>query len=179
MAVGVTRAFTGAELAAIAEYSEEFLDASRYGELDDLKLMWNHDRLRELIDFKNLSEAESGTSPLMLACANGHMDCVKFLVEGVLVDVNHTNMAGNTALHWSALNGHTECVEYLIRNSANVLSENNFRHTPFDEAIARDKKECCEILVQEEVRLAQADGDVDMAYLSPAISTQLDQVTEE
>lgn len=179
MAVGVTRAFTEAELAAVAEYSQEFFEAARYGELDDLKLMCNHDRLRQLIDFRNLSEAESGNSPLMLACANGHMDCVQFLVEGVLVDVSHKNLAGNTALHWSALNGHAECVEYLIRKGANVLAENNFRQTAFDEAIARDKKDCCEILVQEEVRLAKADGDVDMADSTPAISTQLDQVAEE
>jgi ankyrin repeat protein len=160
MVVHMSRSsYSAEEIAAIEEYSSEFMDAARYGELDDLKLMWNHERLRQLIDFKSLVEDETQTSPLMLACANGHLDCVEFLVETVQTDINHQNVNGNCALHWSALNGHSVCVEYLISKGANVLLENSFQRTPFDEAMTRDKKECCEILVEEEVRLAKNDED--------------------
>ena len=162
MVVRMSRSsYSPEEIAAIEEYSSEFLDAARYGELDDLKLMWEHPRLRELIDFKSLVEEETQTSPLMFACANGHLDCVEFLVETVQSDINHQNINGNTALHWSALNGHSPCVEFLISKGANVLIENTFQRTPFDEAMTRDKKECCEILVQEEVRLAKQDSVED------------------
>ena len=141
------------ELAAVKEYSHEFMEAARYGELDDMNLIYSHPRLNKLIDFHSLADAETGTSPLMLSAANGCLDCVVFLVETVQVDVNRANNSGNTALHWASLTGQSECVHYLISKGADVLRENTFGKTPFDEAIARDHKECCEILVKEEVRL--------------------------
>ena len=75
-----------------------------------------------------------------------------------MVDVNHKNNSGNTALHWAALNGHADCVAVLIKSGADVMVANQFQKTAFDEAIARDKKDCCELLVREDVRLA---GDAD------------------
>jgi ankyrin repeat protein len=146
------------EEAAVIEYSGEFLEAARYGELDDLKLIFEHPRLRQLIDFKTLVDEASSTSPLMYAAANGHLECVVFLIESVHVDVNYANSSGNTALHWAGLNGHAACVEYLVSKGGDVLKENKFHRTPFDEAIARDQKDCCEILVKEEVRLNQLEG---------------------
>ena len=152
---------SAAESAAISEYSHEFLEAARYGELDDLNLIFSHPRLKELIDFLGLVDSESGTSPLMFASANGHLDCVQFLCESVGVDVNQGNLSGNTALHWASLNGHSNCVEYLITRGANVLVENKFHRTPFDEAIERDHKDCCELLVKEEVRLNNQQEEDD------------------
>ena len=146
---------TPEEQAAAAEYSAEFLEAARYGELEDLKMIFSHPRLKELIDFQNLGDEFSSSTALMFASANGHMDCIQFLVESVLMDVNRANSSGNTALHWAALNGHTEAVSYLISKGGNVLVENKFQRTPFDEAIERDQKDCCEVLVKEEVRLHQ------------------------
>jgi ankyrin repeat protein len=89
----------------------------------------------------------------MLSAANGCLDCVVFLTETVKVDINSANQSGNTALHWASLTGQSECVDYLITKGADVLKENIFCKTPFDEAVARDHKVCCEILVKEEVRL--------------------------
>jgi hypothetical protein len=155
MAVGSTPGLSEAELAAIVEYSAEFLEAARYGELDDLMLMCNHQRLRELIDFKTLVDESSGSSALMYAAANGHSDCVEFLLNSVGVAVNCSNSSGNTALHWAALNGHADCVDRLIKAGADVMALNGFQKTAFDEAIARDQKDCCELLVKEEVRLHQ------------------------
>lgn len=158
MGVGSTPIVSEAELAAIVEYSAEFLEASRYGELEDLQLMFSHPRLKDLIDFKTLVDEASHTSSLMYSAANGHADCVAFLINAVGVDVNHKNISGNTALHWAALNGHADCVALLIKSGADVMVANQFQKTAFDEAIARDKKDCCELLVREEVRLA---GDAD------------------
>jgi ankyrin repeat protein len=160
MAVGHSTVVSPGEEAAVKEYSYEFLEAARYGELDDLNLIFSHPRLKELIRFQSLVEEETGTSALMLASANGHLDCMQFLTESVQVDVNYSNKSGNTALHWASLNGHSACVEYLISKNANVLAENIFHRTPFDEAIERDQKDCCELLVKEEVRLNNAQEDM-------------------
>ena len=150
---------TPQEQAAVQEYSAEFLEAARYGELEDLKTIFSHPRLKELIDFQNLVDESAGSTALMFASANGHMDCIQFLVESVLVDVNRANSSGNTALHWAALNGHAEAVSFLIKKGGNVLAENKFQRTPFDEAIERDQKDCCEVLVREEVRLHELSGE--------------------
>ena len=139
--------------AAVNEYISEFFDAARYGELEDLQVMFGHERLRQLIDFPSLIDESTGSSPLMLAAANGHSECVEFLSNTVSVPVNYKNKNGNTALHWAALNGHSDVVSFLISKSADVMAENIFKKTPFDEAMARDHKECCELLVKEEVRL--------------------------
>ena len=144
---------------AINEYKTEFLEAARYGELSDLGLMHGHERLRSLIDFSALQEPSSGSSSLMLAAANGHLDCMQYLIEKVSVSVNHRNKNGNSALHWAALNGHADCASYLIANGADVMAVNAFGKTPFDEAMARDHKDCCELLVKEEVRLAHLEED--------------------
>ncbi len=140
------------------EYSCEFLEAARYGVIEDMQLMFNHERLRQLIDFRTIAEEETRTSPLMYAAANGHFDCLQFLIENVGVSINDPNTSGNTALHWAALNGHAACVSFLIAKGANVLAENKFGRIPFDEAMERDMKDCCEIIVQEEVRLAKQEN---------------------
>jgi uncharacterized protein len=144
---------TPEDAAVVAEYSQEFLDAARYGEIADLRLMASHERLRQLIPFSSLSEPESGNTPLMYASANGHTDCVEYLVVEVGCSVGSANKAKNTALHWAALNGHAEIVEFLIARGVDVLVKNEFGRTAFDEALVRDRKDCCEILAREEVRL--------------------------
>ena len=151
-----------ADLDAIAEYSSEFLEAARYGEMGDLELMFSHPRLRELIDFPNLVDEESKTSPLMYAAANGFFDCVEYLANVVGVDVNHANYSGNTAIHWASLNGHVEVVEFLISKGGNVMAKNAYGKTPFEEAFVRDRKDCCELIAREECRIIRESGDVDM-----------------
>jgi ankyrin repeat protein len=164
---------SAAEQAAAKEYSGEFLEAARYGELEDLKTIFGHPRLRELIDFQNLVDEHSSSSALMFAAANDHIECIVFLVESVGIDINKVNASGNTALHWAALNGHTEAVTFLISKGGNVLLENKFQRTPFDEAIERDQKDCCEVLVKEEVRLHQLSEGMDVE-----LAEQLDAIQE-
>ena len=169
-----------ADREAIALYSAEFIEAARYDEIDDLQLMYGHARLCELIDFRNLVDCESQTSPLMYASANGCIDAVKFLIESVGVSVTHANANGNTALHWAALNGHTEVVDILIAHKADVFAKNIFGKTAFDEAFVRDKKECCERIAHEECRILKerGDDDQDMEPRQAAVSTAVDSIPE-
>lgn len=136
-----------------SDYAEAFLDAARYCEDEDLnnmKKMFLH--CSNLVNFKTLVD-EAGRSPLMLASGNGHLDCVRFLLLEVGVNVNYQNESGNTALHWAALNGHCDCVDFLIENDANVSLANAAGKVPFDEALVRDRKDCCERIAKKEVEL--------------------------
>ena len=155
---------TCSDESSTTDYSFEFLQAARYGVLDDLQLMVNHPRLKQIINFSTLVD-KSKNSPLMLASANGYLDCVTFLIENnVSVPVIHQNESGNSALHWAALNGHVDVVEYLIANGADVTAVNVFGKTAFDEALVRDRKDCCEIIAKEECRLIMLQPEDDFNH---------------
>jgi ankyrin repeat protein len=144
--------------------------------------MFQHPRLKELIDYANLVDTESLTSPLMYASANGYLDCVEYLVDTVGVSVSHANQSGNTALHWASLNGHLEVVNFLILKNSNVFAKNVFGKTPFDEAFVRDKKDCCERIAREECRILKERGDEDEDEMRdddpPNVRTNIDSIPE-
>ncbi len=55
-----------------------------------------------------------GVPLVSLAASNGHVQCIKVLVElGALVNSVHKS-TGNTALHQAVLAAHIDCVETLL-----------------------------------------------------------------
>ncbi|KAH8554260.1 ankyrin repeat-containing domain protein [Umbelopsis sp. PMI_123] len=100
-----------------ADTIDDILYCARYGELDELK-----DANFPAEYFK--AADESGNTALHMACANGHLDIVKYVVEklasldNVTQYINSQNEQGNAPLHWAALNGHLEIVQLLIKNKA-------------------------------------------------------------
>ncbi|KAK9450850.1 ankyrin repeat-containing domain protein, partial [Limtongia smithiae] len=74
----------------------------------------------------------SGSTALHMACANGHVEIVNYLLS--LVDsftpaaiafVNMQNESGNTALHWACLNGLQEIVTRLCDAGADPFIKNS------------------------------------------------------
>ena len=59
------------------------------------------------------------TTPLMIACSNGHSATAKFLIEAG-ADVHRPNVRGETALHMAAVEGRLECVKLLVSKGADV-----------------------------------------------------------
>ena len=61
----------------------------------------------------------TGSTPIHMAAANGHIAVVEYLLSVVPKDeakklAAQTNDSGNTALHWAAFNGHLEVVKCLV-----------------------------------------------------------------
>eukprot|EP00252_Welwitschia_mirabilis_P007630 TRINITY_DN1920_c0_g1_i1.p1 TRINITY_DN1920_c0_g1~~TRINITY_DN1920_c0_g1_i1.p1 ORF type:complete len:170 (-),score=46.12 TRINITY_DN1920_c0_g1_i1:247-756(-) len=114
-----------------SEHVEEFVDAARHGDIDDVK---------ELISINGILNAQDseGRTALHMAAANGHLDVIRFLISKG-ADLNARNLEENTPLHWAALNGHAGVVEELILAGANPAALNRFDRTPLDEALSRDK----------------------------------------
>ena len=59
---------------------------------------------------------------LLSACAFGHLDIVRYLVEQMLCDTNCTNKQGMSCLHLAAKHGQSEIVQYLIEHTSADLA---------------------------------------------------------
>ncbi|XP_064387477.1 uncharacterized protein LOC135335830 isoform X4 [Halichondria panicea] len=84
-----------------------------YGWLDWVK------RLVETVGLnpkgENGTVNKAGDTPLSLACANGHLDTVKYLVNEHHCDPGTVNKAGDTPLSLACANaGHLDTVKYLV-----------------------------------------------------------------
>ena len=63
-------------------------------------------------------------TPLHLACRNGHLEVVKYLVSEVQCDPNCRTQGNATPLHLACQKGHLEVVKYLV---CEVQSDPNHR----------------------------------------------------
>lgn len=114
------------------ELEQEWLDGARYGDLDMLK------QICKICENENIPapincKTSTGSTSLHMACANGHVDVVKFLCD-INTPINIKNEEGNTPLHWAAINGHVDIVELLLKNGALPEEYNNQNHTAMFEA---------------------------------------------
>lgn len=57
---------------------------------------------------------QQGTTPLQLTAKLGKSHYLKALLSQPGIDVNMTDMNGNTALHWSVINHHPNCLTILL-----------------------------------------------------------------
>jgi ankyrin repeat protein len=56
----------------------------------------------------------NGMNALMKACQNGHLICVKYLIEVLKADMKMKDYEGWNCLHFAASKGHWAVVEYLV-----------------------------------------------------------------
>ncbi|KAK3240044.1 hypothetical protein CYMTET_50081 [Cymbomonas tetramitiformis] len=76
----------------------------------------------------------SGYTPLHYASREGHLDCVKLLLD-TGADVNGTTKAGNaTSLQRAAYTGKTEVVRFLLQRGANAMLQDSDGETALHKA---------------------------------------------
>jgi ankyrin repeat protein len=59
-------------------------------------------------------------TPLHLACVDGTLEVVQYLVEKVSTDIYATNSYGDSPLHIASRKGYIEIVKYLAENGADI-----------------------------------------------------------
>ncbi|CAD8139697.1 unnamed protein product [Paramecium pentaurelia] len=94
--------------------------ASQYGRSHNVRLLVNTN-----LKAKN----KEGNSAIHLASQNGHIECVKILIENGLL-INFAGRNRMTALHFAAAYNHLELVEYLLDEGARINAKDKFGRTP-------------------------------------------------
>ena len=76
------------------------------------------EELKEALDKgQNVNSCKGNTSALMGAVSNFHNSIVSLLLEQPTVDLNRTDITGETALHFAAKTGNAEGVRLLLADS--------------------------------------------------------------
>ncbi|CAM0142198.1 ankyrin repeat-containing protein [Umbelopsis sp. WA50703] len=164
-----------------ADTVDDILYCARYGELEELT---NANFPTSYL----LAADESGNTALHMACANGHLEVVKYLVEKIasLDDaakyINYQNEQGNAALHWAALNGHLEIVKLLVTShGADMKIKNSAGRSPIYEAQAYNHDKVAEFflsaMVEENDESAGAEEEQDVVEQGPSSGSGTSQVT--
>ncbi len=112
----------------------ELVEYARYGEVEilrELVALGQATRLASAVD-------DRGNTMLHMFAANGHLDCIRFLLQHIVVSplelVNRQNSEGNTALHWACISGQLTAAQLLLIHGATVAIENKLERTPVCEA---------------------------------------------
>ena len=86
-------------------------------------------------------------TPLMQAVKNSDSKATYLLLKCPNVDVNATDIQGETALHDAAAAGHVKCLELLLSHpDIQINLSNNSGHTPLSMAEILGKPQCVRIL---------------------------------
>lgn len=72
-----------------------------------------------------------GRTPAHFACENGHLDCLRFLIEEKGCDINAADKFNMTLLHVAFEFGQINIIEYLLNNGAQITTDVQGR-TPLD-----------------------------------------------
>jgi ankyrin repeat protein len=82
-----------------------------------------------------------GSTPLMAACVQGHLEVVRLLLNhpSSAVTVNSRRACGKTALYWACFRGHSGVARALLESGADPTIPSNKGNTPT--AIAKKRSE--------------------------------------
>lgn len=142
--------------------ADAVLKCARFGDDEELKNLLHAANDADRDALVNFVQPETLNTPLHMACANGHVECVKQLLEN---GARHLpNASGNLPLHWAVQNKHREIVKLLVYGvkDLDVLARNNFGRGCVTEAFQCEDTEILAMLLEHssatEEKLAAGTG---------------------
>lgn len=145
------------------EYRSVVYNAARDGKLNRLKIFLDHKSKEEI--GKLVHAKTNGATPLIMACRNGHIDVVKYIVEQCTAEIEQVGsvtfdgetIEGAPPLWCAAAAGHLEIVQYLISKGAGVNKTTFTNSTPLRAACFDGHYEIVKHLVNNEADIEIAN----------------------
>ena len=112
-----------------------------------------------------IKDKENGSTPLLWACQNGHLNVVKILLQNN-ANLFATSDCGHTALHFAVQSGEVELVEMLVKKGLDIDGQNKENPnvfvkvtlSPLNTAIFEDKMEILTLLIEKGADVNMVDG---------------------
>jgi len=122
---------------------------------------------------------DANATALYVACASGHEEAARFLIEEYEADLNEKTTFGWTALHAAACAGHADIVKLLCHQDAvDVDCVDEEGHTPLHDAVDRADEEVVALLLRHKadanaagahgttpLHIAAGAGELELAEL--------------
>ncbi|XP_076443656.1 protein fem-1 homolog A-like [Babylonia areolata] len=151
----------------VEKYHSQLHEVCENGQPNLLKI-WlaetNVECLRTILHFY----LNGGSTPLILACKNGHLELVKFMVEDCGVNISQTgsvrfdgeDIEGAPPLWCAAAAGHVEVVRYLVFKGADINKTTRSNSTPLRAACYDGHLKVVRFLVQRkaDIEIANRHG---------------------
>ncbi|CAI5704001.1 hypothetical protein KXD40_002452 [Peronospora effusa] len=159
--------------------ADEVLKCARFGDVEELKAMLQSVEGLERDMLINFVQPETLNTPLHMACANGHVECVRELLQYEALQ-HLPNANGNLPLHWAVQNKHREIVKLLVDGikDLDVLARNSFGRGCVTEAFQCEDTEILAMLLEHssatEERLAEGTG-IDQDAIKEEIEKEGDE----
>jgi len=91
---------------------------------------------------------KDGDIPLHMACHNGHVDMVRYLVSEQECNPTCQNWNGDTPLHGACHEGHVDVVKYFVtEQGCSAACQNRRGDTPLHEACRKDRTDIVQFLL--------------------------------
>ncbi|KAL3079420.1 hypothetical protein niasHT_031749 [Heterodera trifolii] len=108
-----------------------------------------------------------GIMCLHIACGNGHLPIVRFLLESVGVDIERTDSNGDTALMCALLENNLDIGHYLIARGARTDRTNKFGISPLHYFVKKGDFALCKFLVDNGANVNQNTTDDSDFHFTP------------
>ena len=106
-------------------YGGNIFKSCLFGNYDGVKWFIEKKNISKNIKIEKTDKANNfckDDTLIHVACANGHLEIVKYLIEKQDVDIEIKGFNERTPLHCACENGHLPIIEYLISKGANINS---------------------------------------------------------
>lgn len=127
------------------------VESAVYNDINTVSLL-----LAEQPALINAAEEEEGNTALMIACEEGHVAMVTFLLQHG-ASVEKRNAMGSTAVHHACSHGHVDIVRVLADKGADLTSINQLGKTPLISAAFRGHPEVVSLLLRNADVVAQVN----------------------
>ncbi|XP_044528716.1 2-5A-dependent ribonuclease [Gracilinanus agilis] len=150
-----------------------FMEAACYGKVEALEFLYKNGanvNLGRQTSEEQKKLGKGGTTALMDAAQNGHVDALKILLEKMGADVNVCDNMGRNALFHSLLNPKIEnvkcIVSILLAHGADVNVRGEKGKTPLILAVEKEDDELVKMLLKQDgIDINETDSDGNTALL--------------